>query len=195
MIKSKKDLADYIAADNNWLIPTGRKEKWISGFAKYPHKELKRYLMYLRKQEYYLNTADGNKRKEFLSLCYERKKNNLGIRLGVEIGPNCFGKGLNLYHIGSVIINPHIRAGENCSLHGNNCIGNTGFSKEVPKIGNNVDIGFGAVVIGPVEIADNIKIGSNAVVNHSFLEEGCTVAGVPARIVKHADKENKGKEL
>lgn len=184
MISSKQDLKEYIACDNNWLQFYSYKEKIVSRYSSYPSGSLKRYLYYLRKQEYYINTAKGNKIKGFLSIFYERKKNRLGQKLGIEIGPNCFGKGLNLYHGGSVIINPAVRAGEKCSLHGNNCIGNNGLSKGVPRLGNNVDIGYGAVIIGDVEIADDIKIGANAIVNRSFKEPGCTIVGNPAKVVK-----------
>ena len=67
-------------------------------------------------------------------------------------------------------------------MHGGNCIGNNGLTEAVPHIGNRVDIGYGAVIIGDVEIADDVKIGANAVVNKSILEPGCTVVGVPARM-------------
>lgn len=187
MITSKKELKEYILSDNNWLIHKSFKAKFISWFACYPDRNLKRFLKYLRKQEYYINTASGSKVKGFLNLYYEGKKNRLGERLGIEIGPNCFEKGLNVYHGGSIIINPAVKVGENCSLHGANCIGNNGITKEVPFIGNNVDIGYGAVVIGGITIADDIRIGANAVVNKSFTEPGCTIAGVPARIVKRND--------
>lgn len=189
MISSKEELKEYILNDNNWLIPNGKKERFISDFASYPSRRLKKFLKYLRKQEYYINTANGSKRKGFMNLFFEGKKNRLGMKLGIEIGPNCFGKGLNVYHVGNIIVNPAVRAGENCSLHGGNCIGNNGKTKEVPKLGNNVDVGFGAVIIGNVKIADNIKIGANSVVNKSFLIPGVTIAGIPARIVKYPENE------
>lgn len=188
MIASKKDLEEYTRADNQWLLPATYKEKIIEHVAAYPSCVLRKYLRYLRKQEYYINTANGSRWKGFLAVYYEGKKNRLGARLGVEIGPNCFGKGLNLYHVGSVIINPAVRAGANCSLHGANCIGNNGLTADVPVLGNDVDLGYGAVIIGKVTIADGVRIGANAVVNRSILESGCTVAGVPARIVKHAEE-------
>ena len=188
MIQSKKDLKEYIAADNNWLLPKSGKEKIIGAIAKYPHREFKRFLKYLRLQEYYLNTANGSKWKGFMALVYEGKKNKLGLKLGVEIGPNVFGKGLNMYHAGNIVINPAVRVGENCGLRGGNCIGNNGFSQEVPVLGDNVELGFGAVVFGGITIANGVKIAANAVVNKSVLEENCVVAGVPAKIVKHAEK-------
>lgn len=187
MITSYKDLKEYLISDNQWLMPDNLKDKIIAIVSAYPHKQLKKYLSFLRKQEYYINTANGNKLKGFLAIYYEGKKNRLGQKLGIEIGPNCFGKGLNLYHSGSVIINPAVRAGDNCSLHGANCIGNNGITQDVPRLGNNVDLGYGAVIIGGISIADNVSIGANAVVNRSVTEPGCTVAGVPAKIVKHAN--------
>ena len=188
MITSKKDLMEYIKADNQWLIPVTIKEKVIECVASYPSRILRKYLRYLRKQEYYINTANGSKWKGLLAVYYEGRQNRLGTRLGIEIGPNCFGKGLNIYHSGSIIVNPAVRAGANCSLHGANCIGNNGLTADVPTLGNGVDLGYGAVVIGKIMIGDDVKIGANALVNRSVMEPGCTVAGVPAKIVKHAEK-------
>lgn len=184
MITSKKELYEYIEADNNWFEPKNLKEKIVERIADYPSYVLRKYLYCLRKQEYYINTANGNKLKGLMGLYFERKKNKLGIRLGIEIGPNCFGKGLQIYHIGSIIVNPEVRAGENCRLHGGNCIGNNGKTQGVPQIGNNVDVGYGAVLIGEISIANYVKIGANAVVNKSILEEGSTAVGIPFDIVK-----------
>lgn len=188
MIQSKQELREYLDADNHWLLPSNHKERILQYISSDAALMLRRYLSFLRKQEYYMNTANGNKLKQYLALYYEGKKNRLGLRLGIEIGPNCFGKGLNLYHCGSIIVNPGVHAGEGCSLHGANCIGNNGLTQAVPTLGSHVDIGYGAVIIGDVTIADNVRIGANAVVNRSVTEPGCTVAGVPARIVKYADQ-------
>ena len=181
MIRSKKDLKEYIAADNCWGNMNGLKGNIIPRFAHYPSYELKKFLFYLRKQEYYINTANGNKLKGLLGLYYERKKNKLGLRLGIEIGPNCFGKGLQIYHSGSIIINNGVKAGENCKLHGANCIGNNGKTNDAPKLGDNVDIGYGAVIIGNITVANNVKIGANAVVTRSITEDNSTYVGIPAK--------------
>lgn len=183
MIQSKDDFYKYIQADNSYYMPNNMKEKMIGRFARYSSYALRKYLFYLRKQEYHINTANGNRVKGLLGLYYESKKNHLGNCLGIEIGPNSFEKGLQIYHIGSIIVNPAVKVGENCKLHGNNCIGNNGKTKAVPRIGNNVDIGYGAVLIGDIEIADDVIIGANAVVNRSILEKGSTFVGAPAKIV------------
>ena len=183
MIANKSDLKEYLNSDNQWLIPRSTKDKVIEKIGAYPAATFRKYLKLLRKQEYYINTSNGNRLKWLLSVFYEGRKNRLGMRLGFEIGPNCFGRGLNLYH-SNVVINPAVHAGDNCSLHGANCIGNNGVTAGVPKLGNNVDVGYGAVIIGEITIADGVKIGANALVNRSVTEPGCTVVGVPARIVK-----------
>jgi serine O-acetyltransferase len=181
MINSKKDLNEYIQADRNYYNPTDLKTKFISSFSKQPLWEIRRYMTYLRKLEYYINTANGNFFKKLAALYYERKKNKLGTRLGIEISPNCFGKGLIIYHIGSIIINANVKAGDYCRLHGDNCIGYNGKSDIAPKLGNNVDIGYGAVIIGDVYIADNCTIGANAVVTRSFDTCNDVIVGVPAK--------------
>ena len=187
MIRSRTDLSEYLSSDQDYLRPETGKQKLLATFVKYPTAEIRRYLKYLRKQEYYVNTANGNKFKGLLGIFFERKKNRLGNRLGIEIDVNCFGKGLTIFHLGSVVVNSKAVIGENCRLHGANCIGNNGKTQGVPRIGNNVDIGFGAVVIGDIEIADNVVIGANAVVNKSVLIPGSVVVGVPGSRIEREE--------
>ena len=110
-------------------------------------------------------------------------KNHLGVFIGVEIPENVFGEGLIIHHNGSIVVNGSSKVGKNCQLHGDNCIGNVGKADSLtdcPQIGNNVEIGVGAKVLGGITIADNIKIGANAVVTKSFDEKGITLVGIPA---------------
>ena len=98
-----------------------------------------------------------------------------------------------IHHTGNIVVNGFARIGEMCQLHGDNCIGNNGITLAAPRIGNRVDIGVGAKIIGNIEIADDIVIGAGAVVNKSFKEPGITIGGVPARELKkgvgHADEQ------
>ena len=181
MIQTKQDLKDYIAADNGWYHPKNRKWRMIDAYTSVPYYVLKKYLRYLRIYEYYYNNSKGSRWNTSLAYYYERKKNRLGARLGIEIGPNCFGKGLSIWHGGCIVVNPEVRAGENCVLHGANCIGNKGSTDGVPILGNHVELGFGAVIIGAVSVASNTIIGANAVVNRSIEDDGGTYVGVPAR--------------
>lgn len=94
------------------------------------------------------------------------------------------GPGLTIYHNGPVVINNNSKIGSNCRLHGDNCIGNDGINDACPVIGDNVEIGVGAKIIGGVKIGNNIKIGAGAVVVSDFLQDGSIIGGVPARKIK-----------
>lgn len=147
-----------------------------------------KYLYSFRSWQFYRDlrsdkTASSLSRKvaKFKSHYYEKKKNIFSYKSGVEIGVQCkIGKNCDIWHSG-VVINGNI--GDNCVFHGNNIIGNKEIGKdnEVPQIGNNVDIGAGAVIIGDVIIADNCVIGAGAVVTKSFTEPGSVIVGVPGR--------------
>ena len=170
MIRTKQDLKEYLAADNAWYRPKSWKRRTIDSYTAASYYVLKQYLKYLRMYEYHLNNSKGSRLHTYMGYYYERRKNRLGNLLGIEIGPNCFGKGLSIWHAAGIVVNPAVRAGENCVLRGSNCIGNNGTKDKNPVLGDNVELGYGAV-----------KIGANAVVTHSVEEEGGTYAGVPAK--------------
>lgn len=74
------------------------------------------------------------------------------------------------------------KIGANCNLHVCTNIGvAAGATHKVPNLGNNIYIAPGVKIFGDVEIADNIAIGANAVVNKSFLEPNIAIAGGPAK--------------
>ena len=141
-----------------------------------------KWLYSSRKYDYYSQFYHKNFIKKIIAIYYLRKKNKLGEKLGLDIGTRHIGKGLLIHHPGATVINGRTIIGDNCILHGNNCIGNKGpKSSPCPIIGNNVEIGVGAKIIGGVTIADDIVIGAGAVVVDSFLEKGIIIGGVPAR--------------
>lgn len=72
--------------------------------------------------------------------------------------------------------------GCNCTLRQNVCIGTRYSSDDAPQIGDNVDFGVGAVVIGNIRVGNNVHIGANAVVL-SDIPDDTTAVGVPARVV------------
>jgi len=134
-----------------------------------------RYLCFLRREE-----AASSKLTAYY---WRRRKNDLGARLGIIIYAGCCGKGLRIWHYGSTIISGDARIGENCVFHGQACIGNDGSGTAAPVIGNNVDIGVGAKIIGDITIADGVRIGAGAVVTRSCHTPGATLVGVPAKIL------------
>lgn len=149
--------------------------------------KIHQYMKYLRYEEYYRSKSRCSGVKGIASMgmewVYARKKNRLGNILGFYIKPGCLGAGTTIYHHGTIIIHGEARLGTNCRLHGNNCIGNDGKNSKAPVIGNNVELGFGAMVLGEVHIADDVKIGAGAVVVESCEKKGATLIGVPAREV------------
>lgn len=141
-----------------------------------------RYEIRLRKCEYYKNVP-GFMHKIFYAWHYFRLL-KLGEKLGIIIDPNVFGPGLCIAHFSGIIVNSAARVGANCNIQSGVCIGATGGSSIAPIIGDNCHIGSGAKIIGEIKIADNVTIGAGAVVIRDVLEEGVTVVGVPARIIK-----------
>ena len=104
--------------------------------------------------------------------------------LGMSIPVNTFGKGLMIYHCQGIVVHKDARCGDNCKLHGMNCIGNNGRGSgkdNCPVIGNGLDLGVGAKIIGNVRIADNVAVGANAVVCHSEERAGSVLIGIPAK--------------
>lgn len=56
-------------------------------------------------------------------------------------------------------------------------------NKRHPDLGNNVIVGAGAKILGPIKIGNNVKIGANAVVLRE-IEDNKTVVGIPGKIVE-----------
>ena len=91
------------------------------------------------------------------------------------------GAGLRIYHFGCIVLNPLTVIGENCTLRHGVTIGNRQEIDDVPVLGNNVDIGAGAKILGRIKIGNNVSIGANAVVLCDVPDNHIAV-GVPARI-------------
>jgi len=117
---------------------------------------------------------------------YNRKYFRYSCLCGVELASDVhIGRMCNIWHCG-VVVNGDL--GDNCVLHGYNTIGNKGVGRgaERPVLGNGVDVGIGAVVIGKVRIADRCMIGANAAVVKSVDEPDSIVVGVPGKVLKRS---------
>lgn len=102
---------------------------------------------------------------------------------GIEIHPGAkIGKGLCIDHGMGVVIGETAEIGDNVLIYHGVTLGGTGKDKgkRHPTVGNNVIIGSGAKVLGPIHIGDGAKIGSNAVVLKD-VPNGATAVGIPAR--------------
>lgn len=102
---------------------------------------------------------------------------------GIEIHPGAkIGKGLVIDHGMGVVIGETSEIGENVLLYHGVTLGGTGKDKgkRHPTLGDNVIIGAGAKVLGPIYIGSNSKIGANSVVLKD-VPEGATAVGIPAK--------------
>ncbi len=81
------------------------------------------------------------------------------------------------------VIHKDVIIGDDCLIGQGITIGGRGPRKGVPKIGNNVYLGAGCRVLGPVSIGNNVIIGPNSVVIKD-IPSGSIVVGIPAKIVK-----------
>lgn len=91
------------------------------------------------------------------------------------------GPGLVILHSLGIVINSQVRAGRNLVLEHGVTIGAE--KGQSPVLGDNVFIGAGAKIIGPVRVGSDVKIGANAVVTRD-LPDGATAVGIPARVIK-----------
>ena len=101
---------------------------------------------------------------------------------GIEIHPGAkIGKGLFIDHGMGVVIGETAEVGDNVVIYHGVTLGGTGKDKgkRHPTVGNNVIIGTGAKVLGPINIGDGAKIGANSVVLNDVPTEA-TAVGIPA---------------
>lgn len=173
MISSKNDYLKYLEQDK---LALGKKYK----SPKLVHDEIWRFEILLRKTEYYVNckkTFIGKLYSKVLQFLYYKKR----LKYNTYIPLNVFGPGLSIAHFGSIIVNGNAKIGKNCRIQDSVTIGATNGASDAPVLGDNIFIGSGARIIGKVNIASDIAIGSNAVVVNNFNESGITIGGVPAK--------------
>ena len=103
--------------------------------------------------------------------------------LGISIPKSVrIGRGLKIWHFGSIIVHPATVIGENCTLRQGVTLGNRRGADDAPIVGNNVEFGAYSQVLGHVRIGNDCRIGAMAVVLHD-VPNGATVVGNPARII------------
>lgn len=102
-----------------------------------------------------------------------------GIELPCEVQ---IGRNFVIDHFGGIIVSGYAKFGDDCRIRNDVTIGLRRISdKTAPVIGNNVDIGAGAKILGRISIGNNVVIGANAVVLTDVPDNSIAV-GVPAVI-------------
>ena len=108
---------------------------------------------------------------------------------GIEIHPGAqIGRRFFIDHGMGVVIGETAVIGDDCTLYHGVTLGGTSWQKgkRHPTLGRDVVVGAGAKVLGPINIGDHARIGSNAVVVKS-VPENSTVVGVPGRLIVRKD--------
>jgi serine O-acetyltransferase len=108
---------------------------------------------------------------------------------GVEIHPGAhIGHRFFIDHGTGVVIGETAAIGDDCVLFHNVTLGGTGkhHGKRHPTLEDNVLVGTGATLLGPITVAANARIGAGSFIRMHDVPTDCTVVGAPARIVKLA---------
>jgi serine O-acetyltransferase len=105
---------------------------------------------------------------------------------GIEIHPGArIGRRFFIDHGSGVVIGETTEIGDDVLLYQGVTLGGTGNEKgkRHPTLGNHVVVGTGAKVLGGIRIGDNVKIGAGSVVVHP-VPDNSTVVGIPGRVVR-----------
>lgn len=123
----------------------------------------------------------------FYILCFIYK--NIQFKTGIQL-PLCVKAegGLLFAHFGGIVINGNAIIGKNCTIMQNVTIGSIRGKGSFLKIGDNVVLSAGCIVLNS-SIGNNVIIGANAVVNKD-IEDNAVAVGVPAKIVSFEGKRN-----
>lgn len=108
-----------------------------------------------------------------------RELTAIEIHPGAEIGSEFF-----IDHGAGVVIGETAEIGNNVTLYAGVVLGGTRLEqkKRHPTLGNNVVVGTGAKILGPVNIGDNVRVGANSVVVND-VPSNSVVVGVPGKII------------
>jgi serine O-acetyltransferase len=116
------------------------------------------------------------------------------VLTGIEIHPAArIGRGLFIDHGAGVVIGETAEVGDDVTIYQGVTLGGTGFArgKRHPTVGNEVMIGAGSALLGPIEIGERSKIGANSVVIHD-VPPNSTVVGNPGHPVRVDGKKPEG---
>ena len=116
------------------------------------------------------------------------------ISVGADIGP-----GFLIAHVGGLIIGGETRIGSNCDVRQNITFGGnfnktSTIGRSQPWLGDNISVGAGAVILGPISVGSNSIIGANTVVTRD-VPENVIVFGVPGKVIKERWNDDTGRKL
>lgn len=121
--------------------------------------------------------------RKLFSVLYKFLYKVIQIVTGIELPCEAMiGRNFVIDHFGGIVISGYARFGDNCRIRNGVVVGLKNVDEPcAPSIGNNVDIGAGAKILGNIIVGDNVLIGANAVVLKDVPSNSIAV-GVPAVI-------------
>jgi serine O-acetyltransferase len=128
--------------------------------------------------------------RKVLSLVYRVLYKCMQIITGIELPCEVpVGNNFVIEHSGGIVVSGFASFGDNCRIRNGVVVGLGRVDQPcAPRIGNNVDIGAGAKLLGDIRIGDNVLIGANAVVLQD-VPDNCIAVGVPAVIKPRRPKD------
>ncbi len=117
-------------------------------------------------------------------LLYRHARNVYGIEVPYSAK---IGDGVVFEHQGGIVIHGGAQIGSGCIIRQGVTLGNRHLDDpfDAPRLGDNVNVGAGAKILGRITIGDGVRIGANAVVLRD-IPAGSLAVGVPARIIDSA---------
>lgn len=112
---------------------------------------------------------------------YRKIRNTYGIDLPYTVQ---LGRRAIIEHQGAIVIHGYCSIGDDCIIRQGVTLGNRYLERpfDAPKLGNRVNVGAGAKILGNVTLGDDVNIGANAVVLKD-IPPGKTAVGIPAKII------------
>ena len=145
----------------------------------------KKFIFYFR--------ASQKCRNRFWGMLFRLRWRSIKKKHGIEISYDTkIGRGLYIGHPYNITINPNSVIGDNCSIHKGVLIGreNRGKREGAPILGNQVWVGINAVIVGNVNIGDDVLIAPNSYVNCDIPSHS-VVFGNPC-VIKHKENATEG---
>lgn len=164
MIKTRKELAFYIAADRimNGYQPERNlicriRETLAVGGAKVI---VIKYLRHLRRYAYYYNTSSQSVIHKVMALYEHYRLAKYAIKTSFSIGQNALDYGVVIPHYGTIVVNETAQIGPFAVLHTSTCVAGGG-----KIIGEGFYLSSGSQLVGEIILGDNVTIAAHSLVN------------------------------
>lgn len=177
--KSKQEFFHQMAMEQQLYDHSLR--AWILQYDSYM---LSRYLYHLRMVEWHEITPPTIWHR-VMAGWHKHRMRHYGRKTGLQLPPHVMGFGVKICHWGWMIVNSKAKIGSNLTIYPGVTVGVA--KGGVPTIGDHVFLGLGSKILGGITIGSNVIVAPNAVVTKD-VPNNCVVAGVPAKIIKKAER-------